>query len=143
MTAPQFKSHPDAHPVDAHVGKKIRHFRWLAGVTQQDLAAAVGIRFQQIQKYETGMNRVSASRLYDISKSLNVDISEFFVGLSETETQDEPAFDVLSVFTKINQKSAADLLHSFSCLPASTQTSMLRMIQTLANQDAAPSTDAA
>ncbi|NCZ65750.1 MAG: XRE family transcriptional regulator, partial [Rhodobacteraceae bacterium] len=51
-----------AHPVDQHVGKRIRHRRWLVGMTQQQLADQVGIKFQQIQKYETGANRVSASR---------------------------------------------------------------------------------
>ena len=55
------------HPVDKHVGKKIRQRRWLVGMTQQQLAAEVGIKFQQIQKYETGANRVSASRLWDIA----------------------------------------------------------------------------
>ena len=46
------------HPVDAHVGRKIRHQRWMMGMTQQQLAEKVGIKFQQVQKYETGMNRV-------------------------------------------------------------------------------------
>ena len=59
-----------AHPVDVHVGKRIRHRRWLVGVTQQQLAETVGIKFQQIQKYETGANRVSVSRLWDIAESL-------------------------------------------------------------------------
>ena len=68
------------HPVDVHVGKRIRHRRWMNGTTQQQLAEAVGIKFQQIQKYETGMNRVSASRLWDISKVLNVDVAFFFEG---------------------------------------------------------------
>ena len=57
------------HPVDVHVGKRIRHRRWMVGMTQQQLADAVGIKFQQIQKYETGMNRVSASRLWDIART--------------------------------------------------------------------------
>ena len=60
------------HPVDAHVGKRIRHRRWMVGMTQQQLADKVGIKFQQIQKYETGMNRVSASRLWDIADALGV-----------------------------------------------------------------------
>jgi len=57
-----------SHPVDVHVGKRIRHRRWMNGTTQQQLAERVGIKFQQIQKYETGMNRVSASRLWDIAQ---------------------------------------------------------------------------
>jgi len=68
------------HPVDAHVGKRIRHRRWMIGMTQQQLAERVGIKFQQIQKYETGMNRVSASRLWDIADVLDVQIAFFFEG---------------------------------------------------------------
>ena len=66
--------------------------------TQQQLADQVGIKFQQIQKYETGANRVSASRLWDIIKSLQVDIS-FFEGIEGDEVQVEPGVapsDVLS-----------------------------------------------
>ena len=60
------------HPVDVHVGKRVRHRRWLVGMTQQQLAEKVGIKFQQIQKYETGMNRISASRLWDIAEAMDV-----------------------------------------------------------------------
>jgi transcriptional regulator with XRE-family HTH domain len=70
------------HHVDVHVGKRIRHRRWLLGMTQQQLAEQVGIKFQQIQKYETGANRVSASRLWDIADRLGVPVSFFFEGLS-------------------------------------------------------------
>lgn len=70
------------HPVDVHVGKRIRKVRWLKNITQSDLAGAVGIKFQQIQKYETGANRVSASRLWDIANVLNVDVAYFFEGLT-------------------------------------------------------------
>ena len=69
------------HPVDVHVGKRVRHRRWMVGMTQQQLGEAVGIKFQQIQKYETGMNRVSASRLWDIATVMSVPISFFFEGL--------------------------------------------------------------
>ena len=72
------------HPVDAHVGKRIRHRRWMVGMTQQQLAEKVGIKFQQIQKYETGMNRVSASRLWDIADALGVNIAFFFEGIDDS-----------------------------------------------------------
>ncbi|MEL6171602.1 MAG: helix-turn-helix transcriptional regulator, partial [Pseudomonadota bacterium] len=65
------------HVVDVHVGKRIRQRRWLIGMTQQKLAELVGIKFQQIQKYETGANRVSASRLWDIAEAMGVPISFF------------------------------------------------------------------
>jgi transcriptional regulator with XRE-family HTH domain len=69
------------HPVDVHVGQRVRQRRWMVGMTQQQLAEKVGIKFQQIQKYETGMNRISASRLWDIAHALEVPISFFFEGL--------------------------------------------------------------
>ena len=85
------------HPVDAHVGKRIRHRRWMIGMTQQQLADKVGIKFQQIQKYETGMNRVSASRLWDISDALGVPISFFFEGLdTDVARADEVEGDILA-----------------------------------------------
>ncbi len=72
------------HPVDLHVGQRLRHRRWLVGMTQQQLASAVGIKFQQIQKYESGANRISASRLYDLANALQVPVSFFFDGLDST-----------------------------------------------------------
>lgn len=81
----------DKHPVDVHVGKRIRHRRWTIGTTQQQLAEGVGIKFQQIQKYETGANRVSASRLWDIAHVLDVPVAYFFEGLdgaSDTSARD-------------------------------------------------------
>ena len=71
------------HPVDLYVGQRIRQRRWTIDMTQQQLAEKVGIRFQQIQKYETGTNRVSASRLWDIAAAMGVPVSYFFEGLDE------------------------------------------------------------
>jgi len=65
------------HPVDLHVGQRVRQRRWLFGMTQQQLAEKVGIKFQQIQKYETGTNRISASRLWDISEAMDVPVTFF------------------------------------------------------------------
>lgn len=71
------------HPVDIHVGKKVRHRRWLLGMSQTQLAEQVDIKFQQIQKYETGANRISASRLWDIATVLDVPVHFFFDGLED------------------------------------------------------------
>ena len=81
------------HPVDIHVGKRIRHQRWLASTTQQQLAERVGIKFQQIQKYETGANRVSASRLFDIAAAMAVPVAFFFDGLDGADTPAPQAMD--------------------------------------------------
>ena len=71
------------HIVDIEVGKRIRYRRWRLGISQKELAAKVGVGFQQVQKYETGTNRVSASRLFLISKALSVPISYFFEDVDE------------------------------------------------------------
>jgi transcriptional regulator with XRE-family HTH domain len=103
------------HPVDVHVGKRIRHRRWMLGMTQQQLAEQVGIKFQQIQKYETGMNRVSASRLWDIADTLDVTINFFFEGLSEDgngiKAGDSIPGDILT------DKEALELLRSYYAIP--------------------------
>ncbi len=65
-------------PIDVHVGSRIRLRRTLIGMSQERLGEALGLTFQQVQKYERGVNRVGASRLYDLSRVLDVPISFFF-----------------------------------------------------------------
>lgn len=77
-------------PVDVHVGKRLRLRRALLGLSQEQLAAAVGVTFQQIQKYERGSNRVSASRLFDIARVLGVPISFFFEDIGDDVTANRP-----------------------------------------------------
>jgi transcriptional regulator with XRE-family HTH domain len=66
------------HPVDVHVGMRVRQRRTLLGMSQEKLGEAVGLTFQQIQKYERGANRIGASRLYEFSKVLDVSVSYFY-----------------------------------------------------------------
>lgn len=68
-------------PLDKEIGRRIRVQRLEAGVSQERLAEALGVSFQQVQKYENGLNRVAASRLYDVSQALNVPVASFFDGL--------------------------------------------------------------
>jgi transcriptional regulator with XRE-family HTH domain len=70
--------------IDDHVGTRIRLRRTLLGMTQEQLASALSISYQQIQKYETGANRVSAGRLFEIGQRLGVDVSYFFEGIDPT-----------------------------------------------------------
>ena len=102
------------HHVDVHVGKRIRQRRWMNGTTQQQLAEAVGIKFQQIQKYETGMNRVSASRLWDIANVLTVPVSFFFEGLDASAAQPSEGDVPSDVLT---DKEALELLRSYYAIP--------------------------
>jgi transcriptional regulator with XRE-family HTH domain len=67
--------------VDLHVGKKLRAMRNARRISQQHLGAQVGVTFQQMQKYESGKNRISASRLYQFSQALDVPVGAFYEGL--------------------------------------------------------------
>ncbi len=80
-----------AAAVDQHVGARIRERRTLLGITQQQLAATLGITYQQAHKYERGHNRVSAGRLYEIAEALAVPVSFFFDGAEEDAGGHEPS----------------------------------------------------
>ena len=69
------------HSVDVHVGERVRQRRRLLGMTLQELGEKAGIKFQQIQKYETARNRISASRIWDIAAVMEVPVAFFFKGL--------------------------------------------------------------
>ncbi len=79
------------NPIDVHVGARLRARRTLLGLSQMALGDAMGITFQQLQKYESGSNRISASRLYDGSKLLDVDIGYFFDEMDQTIKSESPA----------------------------------------------------
>ncbi|MGH7034515.1 MAG: helix-turn-helix domain-containing protein [Stellaceae bacterium] len=71
------------NPIDVHVGSRVRLRRTLLGMSQEKLGDAIGLTFQQVQKYERGANRVGASRLYDLSRVLDVPVSFFFEELGD------------------------------------------------------------
>jgi transcriptional regulator with XRE-family HTH domain len=73
-----------ARRVDAYVGERIRTRRTSLGLTQEHLANALNISYQQVQKYETGANRVSAGRLFELARALDSDVNYFFSGLDES-----------------------------------------------------------
>ena len=120
------------HPVDVHVGKRIRHRRWLVGMTQQQLAERVGIKFQQIQKYETGANRVSASRLWDIAESLDVSVSFFFEGIGDQHSEGhETGSDVPADL--MGDKEALDLVRSYYAIPENQRRRLFELARVLSN----------
>lgn len=119
------------HPVDVHVGKRIRHRRWMVGMTQQQLAEKVGIKFQQIQKYETGMNRVSASRLWDISESLDVPIRFFFEGLNDAETDAVESSPVPGDI--LADKEALELVRSYYAIPENQRRRLFELARVLSD----------
>ncbi|NNK16687.1 MAG: helix-turn-helix transcriptional regulator [Sulfitobacter sp.] len=120
------------HRVDVHVGQRIRQRRWLTGMTQQRLAELVGIKFQQIQKYETGANRVSASRLWDIAEALGVDVSFFFEGLEHGE--DSVKETVKNVPDNLmGDKEAMDLIRSYYSIPEDQRRRLFELARVLSD----------
>ena len=83
------------NPIDVHVGSRIRMRRLLLGMNQETLANALGLTFQQVQKYEGGANRVSASRLSAMAEILGVPISYFFGNLQQEDAELSPGFTML------------------------------------------------
>lgn len=78
------------NPIDVHVGSRVRLRRTLLGMSQEKLGEAIGLTFQQVQKYERGANRIGASRLFDLSRVLDVPVSFFFDVMSEDVSVQSP-----------------------------------------------------
>jgi transcriptional regulator with XRE-family HTH domain len=123
------------HPVDVHVGKRVRHRRWMVGMTQQQLGEAVGIKFQQIQKYETGMNRVSASRLWDIAEALDVPVPFFFEGYDVDENVSVLPTDgkVNTVGDLLADKEALELVRSYYAIPENQRRKLFDLARVLSD----------
>ncbi len=116
------------HPVDVHVGQRLRLRRKLAGLSQTELGEKIGVTFQQLQKYESGANRISASRLFDLSRVLDVPVSYFFdemtenvsdAGKTEAALTDEPnlmakreTLELARAYTRIADPKLRQLLRS-------------------------------
>lgn len=121
-----------AHPTDLHVGKLIRAYRLAAGISQEELGAALGVTFQQIQKYERGANRISASKLFEAARLLKIPPGALFEGLDAepgegfgeyfAEFFATPyATRLASVFTKLDprqQRALTELAESMAPDPA-------------------------
>lgn len=96
------KKQHGANPIDAHVGLRMRQRRTLIGMSQETLATHLDMSFQQVQKYECGANRISASRLFLLTKILSTDISYFFEGLPHPGGKEGQDTDHDSEGTSIN-----------------------------------------
>ncbi|WP_299615193.1 helix-turn-helix domain-containing protein [uncultured Tateyamaria sp.] len=120
-----------AHLVDVHVGKRIRQRRWLIGMTQQKLADMVGIKFQQIQKYETGANRVSASRLWDIGEAMGVPVAFFFEGLKEDLSQAATEGNVPP--DMLSDKEAMELVRTYYAIPENQRRRLFELARVLSD----------
>lgn len=133
------------HPIDAHVGAQVKIRRKAKRMTQQQLAEILGLTFQQIQKYERGANRVSASKLMMIAEALDVPISYFFDGLdgaggvrSPAFSEDEAEFDAAvtkQVLDFVSSDEGTELNRAFSKIkdPA-TRKQLVSLFETIAKR---------
>ena len=76
--SPTAKKQPKPHPVDIYISKRIRHFRHLWGMSQADIVEQIGVKFQQLYRYESADNQISASKLKMAAEALNVSIKDLF-----------------------------------------------------------------
>jgi Predicted transcriptional regulators len=124
-------------PIDLHLGRKLRRRRKLLGLTQQQLAIACGVRFQQIQKYECGANRMSAARLWRLAEALQAPVSYFYEGLDGQPTEPRP--DEAAVLTR---KETQELLQAYYALGERPRRRLLELAKAM-NLQTAPELEAA
>ncbi|MGE5515631.1 MAG: helix-turn-helix domain-containing protein [Bacteroidota bacterium] len=99
-------------PIDIHVGGRVRLRRTLMGLSQTELANALGLTFQQVQKYERGANRISASRLYKMAETLSVPVSFFFDGMAN-ESSRQPLGDGQEL---ISSRDVIELVRNYTAI---------------------------
>lgn len=117
-------------PVDIHVGARVKLRRTLVGLSQMELGGAIGLTFQQIQKYERGTNRISASMLHRIAEALDVPVSFFFDDMAEGVKLSPPtAGDLLA------QQDSAELLRHFHRIPKFLRKQVLDLVKAMGRED--------
>ncbi|MGZ8363749.1 MAG: helix-turn-helix domain-containing protein [Caulobacteraceae bacterium] len=127
------------NPVDKHVGEKIRLKRKAHSVSQERLAEALGLTFQQVQKYERGSNRVSASKLYEIARYFSVPVSTFFEGFNDArgaaaggvaENEGNPF-----IHDYARTPEGSELLEIYMKLPVRVRRRLLDLARAMADKD--------
>ncbi|MEM9496128.1 MAG: helix-turn-helix domain-containing protein [Pseudomonadota bacterium] len=130
-----------SHPIDIHVGRRLRQRRRLLGLTQEKLAKSVSIRFQQIQKYESGANRVSASRLWALARVMDVSVAYFFEGLNgdvldeEGATNDNNGFAEAPAANVLDNKETIDLVRYYYQLNEEPRRRLLDLAKALSGSE--------
>lgn len=121
-------------PIDLHIGKRLRRRRKIMGMTQKTLGESIGIRFQQIQKYECGANRVTASRLYELAVALNVPVNYFYEGLNDLPAKMTPEEQKDHTF-------ASKLLAYYGRMNREQRVSLLSVARVIAHEEREPDAD--
>lgn len=123
-------------PIDIHVAARLRMRRMMQGVSQEALAARIGVTFQQIQKYEKGQNRIGASRLFQLAEALSAPIGYFFEGLEEGQAAVAPPVDE-AVMAALTSPEGVQLHLAFAKIGrATTRRRLIEFLQTLSEEQA-------
>lgn len=124
--------------IDVHLGRRLRRRRRLLGLTQQQLASACGVRFQQIQKYECAANRMSAARLWQLAEVLQVPVSYFYEGLVEaqSEARQDDERDGREGRDIFGRKETTDLIQAFYRLSERPRQRLLDLAKSLHEAEA-------
>lgn len=104
-----------SHPIDVHVGKRLKQIRTLRRMSQTDVAKRLNLSFQQIQKYEIGSNRIAASRLFELSRILEVPTSYFFDGAADNENtpSTDKGLDIVNALAAIEDEKIKTRIVTF------------------------------
>ena len=130
------------NPIDVHVGNRVRMRRMLVGMSQEKLGQRLGLTFQQIQKYEKGANRISASRLFQMAQILGVPVQFFFEDLPQQKNDDTPdglgeARDQGSIMDFLGSSEGLQLNRQFARIESpAVRRSIIELVRSLANQEA-------
>jgi transcriptional regulator with XRE-family HTH domain len=125
-----------ANDTDRHIGKQIRERRIAIGMSQEKLGEALGLTFQQVQKYERGVNRIGAGRLQDIARILAVDVTYFFDGLPDWTGSKDPADHAFRIVTSTPQ--GVKLIKLFASVEDSNiQRSIVDLVEVVLDSKAA------
>ena len=138
------KSSRRPNPIDIHVGSRVRFRRMLLGMSQEKLGQKLGLTFQQVQKYEKGINRIGASRLFDLAQVLGVTVQFFY---EEAPAGEPPAEEAEALVERSDEHSIVEFLRSRDGLElnkafvrisdAKARRAIVELVRSLANEDAA------
>lgn len=125
------------NPTDIVVGHRLRHRRMVLGWSQEQVASSVGLTFQQVQKYERGINRIGASRLYELSLALGVPVNYFFEGAPADAKDKIQGFAedsaVFSHESTVEKREALELIRLFNAIPSANRSKVMGLVRSIAS----------
>lgn len=118
--------------IDVFVGNRIRARRYALGISQSELGDAIGVKFQQIQKYETGANRVSASRLWAVAEKLGIQVEYFFEGIRPARENGHDSAEPVDHMEFLSDQDALQMMELYRKLPHPQRNAVLAIMRSMA-----------